>query len=157
MGYNSESETRKHIANVVKYISKTIMLLLSRAILHDKSKLEEPEKSVFDKYTPKLKGTTYGSAKYKEFLKEMGVALQHHYKINRHHPEHWNKVDLSGMSLIDLIEMLCDWKAATLRHKDGDIIQSIKQNQKRFGYSNELKNIFLNTVKDVFNPSEKKE
>jgi hypothetical protein len=42
--------------------------------------------------------------------------------------------------------MFCDWKAATLRHKDGDIIKSIEQNQKRFGYSDELKAIFLNTA-----------
>lgn len=51
-----------------------------------------------------------------------------------------------GMSLLDLIEMLCDWKAATLRHDDGDIRKSIEINQKRFGYSDELKTIFLNTL-----------
>jgi len=51
-----------------------------------------------------------------------------------------------GMSLLDLVEMLCDWKAATLRHNDGDIRKSIEINQKRFGYSDELKAIFLNTL-----------
>ena len=50
------------------------------------------------------------------------------------------------MNLIDLIEMLCDWKSASLRHNDGDVLKSIKINQKRFGYSDELKTILLNTI-----------
>lgn len=53
---------------------------------------------------------------------------------------------ISGMNLIDLIEMLCDWKAATIRHNDGDIRKSIAINQKRFGYSDEMKRFMLNTV-----------
>jgi hypothetical protein len=42
-----------------------------------------------------------------------------------------------------------DWKAATLRHADGDILKSIEINQKRFGYSDDLKEIFKNTVKEM--------
>lgn len=53
------------------------------------------------------------------------------------------------MNLVDIIEMLCDWKAATLRHADGDIYKSIEINQKRFGYSDELKSIFINTIKCI--------
>ena len=55
-------------------------------------------------------------------------------------------IGLHDMTLIDIIEMLCDWKAATLRHKDGAIRRSIEQNQKRFGYGDELKQIFINTI-----------
>ena len=46
--------------------------------------------------------------------------------------------------------MMADWKAASLRHSDGDIYKSIEINQKRFGYSDELKQIFINTVKEIF-------
>ena len=53
---------------------------------------------------------------------------------------------IRGMNLLDLVEMICDWKAATMRHADGDILRSIEINQKRFGYSDELKQILLNTV-----------
>jgi hypothetical protein len=56
---------------------------------------------------------------------------------------------LHGMSLLDILEMLCDWKAATLRHNDGDIRRSIEINQKRFGYSDELKQILLNTLDEI--------
>ena len=50
------------------------------------------------------------------------------------------------MNLVDLIEMICDWKAASERHADGDIYKSIEINQKRFGYSDELKQILKNTI-----------
>ncbi len=50
------------------------------------------------------------------------------------------------MTLVDLIELLCDWKAATMRHSTGNIRESIEKNQRRFGYSDALKQIFLNTV-----------
>lgn len=50
------------------------------------------------------------------------------------------------MNLVDLIEMLCDWVAATKRHEDGDILKSLEINQKRFGYSDEFKNILKNTL-----------
>jgi hypothetical protein len=45
------------------------------------------------------------------------------------------------MSLICLMEMLCDWIAATKRTKNSNILKSIEENQKRFGYSDELKDI----------------
>lgn len=82
----------------------------------------------------------------------MAKGLEHHYVNNRHHPEYFKSdipeaSGIKNMNLVDLVEMFCDWKAATLRHKDGDIIKSIEQNQVRFGYSDDLKAIFLNTAK----------
>jgi hypothetical protein len=79
----------------------------------------------------------------------MGIALDHHYKTNRHHPEHFEN-GIMGMTVIDLCEMLADWKAATLRHDNGDIFKSIDINQIRFGYSDELKQIFINTANQYF-------
>jgi hypothetical protein len=119
--------------------------LTGRANDHDKSKLLAPEREAFDVYTPKLKGSTYGSDEYKRFLSELKPALDHHYSENRHHPEHFED-GVRGMTIMDIVEMLCDWYAATQRHADGDILKSIEINQSRFGYSDELKAIFLNTV-----------
>ena len=59
-----------------------------RALVHDASKLEEPEKSAFDRATPNLKSLAYGSGAYYAALKEVGPALQHHYAANDHHPGH---------------------------------------------------------------------
>jgi len=111
----------------------------------DQTKLSDNEKNVFDIYTPKLKNSTYGSDEYKIFLKEMKVALDHHYENNRHHPEHF-KNGIKDMTLIDIVEMFCDWKAATMRHADGDLVKSIELNKKRFNYSDDLEQIFKNTA-----------
>jgi len=122
--------------------------LSDRGTDHDRSKLQSPEKEIFDEWTPKLKGTTYGSPEYAEMLKKIKPATDHHYSVNSHHPEHFED-GIRGMSLLDIIEMLVDWKAATLRHADGDIMKSIEINQGRFGYSDELKQIFINTIKEM--------
>jgi len=142
---NFVAETLNHIRAVGFLLSVFVSKLTARAITHDQSKLNDPEYDIFKDYTPRLRGMTYGSEEYKACLAEMSKALEHHYLNNRHHPEH-HKDGIKGMDLVDIVEMFCDWKAATLRHKDGDIIKSIEQNQKRFGYSDELKAIFLNTA-----------
>lgn len=141
----AEEQTRLHVDQVRKLMNKLIQELISRAERHDKTKLEEPEVSIFNEFTEKLAGVTYGSPEYKQFLGEMKPALDHHYRHNRHHPE--NHVHgVAGMNLVDLIEMICDWKAATLRHNDGDIRKSIELNTGRFNLSEQVAHILMNTV-----------
>jgi len=123
--------------------------MLDRAMDHDASKLKPPELDGFVINTPKLKNLTYGSPEYHAVMAEMKESIDHHYKENTHHPEHWEE-GIKGMDLIDLLEMIADWKAATMRHTDGDILNSIEINQKRFGYSNELKSILKNTIERYF-------
>lgn len=144
----SKIATFEHIREVQSKLHNIIIQLLKRSKNHDKTKLEIPELEIFEKYTPKLANTTYGSDEYKQFLVEMKPALDHHYAHNSHHPEYFPN-GIQGMSLLDLIEMLCDWASAVQRHKDGNIEKSIEINQKRFGYSDELKQIFFNTLKDI--------
>lgn len=115
--YDSTQDTLDHIEKVSNAIWQFSHAMASRADHHDDSKLQEPEKSLFDKYTPLLKATTYGSDEYKQYLKEMGAALQHHYAVNSHHPEYHNN-GVNGMDLLDIVEMFCDWYAAIQRHYD---------------------------------------
>ena len=147
--YDSLIDTLDHIEKVKEFGSRMSNDLTVRLITHDISKTKEFEKPIFDEFTPKLKDCTYGSDEYKSFLSEMGVALNHHYENNRHHPEYF-KNGMDDMNLIDLCEMIVDWKAATLRHKDSDIMKSIEMNQSRFGYSDDIKRLLINTVKDYF-------
>lgn len=143
--YDSKKDTLLHIKRVSQLLTEAASEFIKRANVHDDSKLESPEKELFDECTPKLKGTTYGSDEYKEYLKELKVALDHHYQNNSHHPEHYeNGVD--GMDLFDLLEMFFDWKAATERHADGDIYKSIVINEKRFSISPQISSIFKNTA-----------
>ena len=138
-------KTMRHIETVRNYLTVCIHELLERAIQHDQSKLEPPEVEAYDAITHQLRGMTYGSEEYRRVLREQQPAITHHYACNRHHPE-FHSNGYRDMTLIDLLEMLCDWQSACLRHNDGDIQQSIVINQNRFGYSEELATIFRNTI-----------
>ena len=143
---NSVFKVMRHIETVRNYINLVIRELILRQENHDQTKLQSPEVEIFDTFTPVLRNTKYGSKKYKDCMKKMEFAIKHHNANNNHHPEHYPN-GINDMTLIDLLEMICDWKAASMRHNDGNILKSIELNQKRFGYSNELKKILENTVK----------
>jgi hypothetical protein len=147
--YDSTEDTKKHIAKVAQYIDKAVDNLRNRALVHDDSKLHDPEKAAWDEATPKLAELTYGSEEYRATLRAIKPAVQHHYQHNSHHPEYWEN-GIKDMSLLDLLEMLCDWKAASERTKDGDLLGSLDHNQERFGYSDELASILRNTAKELF-------
>ena len=143
---DSTEETKKHIQRVRDLLRKVNFEMLARASKHDKSKLESPEKEMFDKFTEKLRKCNYGSDEYKQFLKDLKPALDNHYKLNPHHPEHYEN-GINGMNLFDIIEMFIDWKAAGERHETGNIFKSIEHNKDRFNISEQLVDIFINTAK----------
>ena len=145
-------DTIKHIEKVRYYIRIMTDKLTTRGVNHDRTKLESPEVELFTEYTPRLASTQYGSEEYKESLAGLKPALDHHYANSRHHPEHFNK-GIADMNLVDIVEMLCDWKAASERQRDGNLLKSIEQNAQRFDYDDQLKQIFLNTAK-LFDESE---
>lgn len=190
--YDSTADTMTHRANVAMLLVKIVEALQDRLNHHDDSKLVEPEKSMYDQFTPMLRGLTYGSQEYKDCLAEMGPALQHHYAVNSHHPEHFKMwqcplcssvfrddevtIDFEpdtrlcprccyhgtifeaallpasgvyGMSLLDVIEMLADWKAAGMRHANGSMAQSLTINKARFGVDDQLYRIIENTVREL--------
>jgi len=145
--YDSWKDTFEHVKNVQAKLLMVIAHLMDRAWKHDASKFESPEKEYYDKFSPKLRTTEYGSQEYKDYLVKMQPGIDHHYQNNSHHPEFY--VDgVDGMNLIDLMEMLCDWKAAGERHKTKptNIIKSIEINAERFHMSEQLKQILLNTA-----------
>lgn len=146
--YDSSKDTLLHIKRVNELLGNFAIELIKRGQVHDNSKLDSPEKEYFDTFIPKLKGSTYGSDEYKEYLEDLKPALDNHYKENSHHPEHYEN-GIDGMNLYDLVEMFLDWKEATERHEDGDIMKSIEYNIKRFNMSEQVANIFRNTVKQM--------
>lgn len=142
---DSTLATLKHSRRVDELLLELMWEIGLRVTHHDESKLHDPEKAIFDEFSPKLRDSTYGSDEYKGFLVQMGEGLQHHYMNNRHHPEHFeNGVD--GMTLVDLVEMLADWKAATERHADGDLSRSLEIQKERFGLTHQLTSILRNTA-----------
>lgn len=145
-GYDSRPATLEHAARVEELLIPVVDELTDRAREHDRSKTEEPELAVFNEFTPKLKESTYGSEEYKGYLEAMGEGLEHHYAHNRHHPEHFDD-GVNDMTLVDLLEMLADWKAATERHDDGDLVRSFEIQRERFGLSNQLVAVLKNTCR----------
>lgn len=143
--YDSRPDTLIHSQRVGELMVQLVKELLDRSTCHDRSKTQPPEVDVFDEFTPKLAGSTYGSEEYKGFLTAMGEGLQHHYANNRHHPEYFAN-GVNDMTLVDLVEMLADWKAATERHDDGSLPRSFEIQRKRFGLSDQLTGILRNTA-----------
>lgn len=146
----ANASTQQHINLVRRLLRQAAVELLLRGESHDLSKFSPEEVEMFTKFTPRLRGMTYGSEEYRACLAEMGPSLRHHYENNRHHPEHFED-GLDGMNLIDVLEMFIDWLASTRRHADGDIFRSIEVNRDRFRMSDQLAAIFRNTARD-FNP-----
>lgn len=62
---------------------------------------------------------------------------------------------VSGMTLVDVVDMFCAWLADIQCHESGDIFKLIRINQKRFGLSDQLVAIFENTAREIFGKIER--
>lgn len=137
--------TLHHVRRVGSLMLDMIEKLQRRAMEHDDSKFGLIEFDIFAKSTSKLSGLTYGSPEYDKARSELSVALDHHYANNRHHPEFHEK-GIKDMDLMDLIEMLADWKAAGERHEDGCLSASIVKNASRFEYDDDMMYLLTRTA-----------
>lgn len=160
---DSRPEIWQHINTVRRYLNKGIHSLLRRSVEHDMSKLSSPEIECFDKEMPLLKTLKYLSPEYKESVARLAPALSHHYAVNRHHPEFFavrtdGGVDqdevksgraIRHMTLLDLFEMLCDWKAAGEQTAGGSLENSLAKNRERFGMSDEMVQLLRNTFQEI--------
>lgn len=140
----TEEYIKGHISRVRRHIDTFIQLLIRRAENHDKSKLEEPELSWW-KEMDKEPRYPYGSEEYKQKIKRWDKVFKHHYKYNRHHPEHY-EYGVCEMTLIDIVEMMCDW----LGYKDTTTVtEALKvcdDQMARYNISEELRQIIFNTL-----------
>jgi hypothetical protein len=148
MLHDSRVDIWQHIHAVRVDLDEAIVNLMDRALQHDRSKLSSPERESLDRLGPQSENVRYGSSEYEQQRQANASILEEHYAKNRHHPEHW-KAGIQGMSLLDLLEMLADWHAATCRDENSDLLRSIAINQERFGYSDELRMIFENTAREM--------
>lgn len=141
---DTEEYIKGHISRVRRHIDIFIQLLLKRAINHDKSKLEEPEISWW-KEMDKEPRYPYGSEEYKQKIKRWDKVFKHHYKYNRHHPEHYD-YGVSEMTLVDIVEMMCDW----LGYKDtitiSEALKVCDEQMKRYNISDDVRQIIFNTL-----------
>ena len=134
-----------HINQVRQFLGYVLTETWKRYTDHDKTKLQEPEFSIFDKHFAALQSCECGTPEYLVNLEKVEAATSHHYAHNRHHPNHFQN-GINGMTLVDLAEMLCDWMAATQYGQNGNIQKSIDYNRQRFGISDQLVSILENTA-----------
>lgn len=144
----SEQDTRDHIEKVRTNLNDALHNLTKRAVLHDASKLEEPELSGYQGLSEALRGLTYGTPEHRAAFAPFKDIIAHHYVHNRHHPEHWPD-GVNNMSLLDCIEMLADWRAAVSRSPDGDMQKSMEVSRQRFDISDQLYAVLINTVREL--------
>ena len=141
---DTEEYIKGHISRVRKHINIFVQLLLKRAINHDKSKLEEPELSWW-KEMDKEPRYPYGSEEYKQKIKRWDKVFKHHYKYNRHHPEHY-EYGVSEMTLVDIVEMMCDW----LGYKDtitiSEALKVCDEQMRRYNIPDGIRQIIFNTL-----------
>ena len=110
-----EMDTRTHQQLVAALLLDVAQRFIERAINHDASKFSDAEKPFYvdPVYELNTQEVPYGSDKYIELTKMMGDGWKHHASVNDHHPEYWG--DMSKANLFAIIEMLCDWVAASMR------------------------------------------
>ena len=154
-GYDSGPETIEHQRDVARLLMKFASQLLERAREHDESKLGPVEKPIFDAVLPTIKGSEVGRYSYEEGKAKLGEALEHHYAANRHHPEHFGDAGIRGMTLVDLVEMWCDWNAA--RHRGEDSRLRLDYVGERFQIGPQILEIMLNTAEADETPVQKAE
>ena len=102
-----ESTTMEHKTRVSIFMTKLARELMRRGKLHDNSKLKSPEREIYGANYERLEKTTFGTDEYREILNDMKPAIEHHYKENDHHPEHFED-GIFNMDLVQILEMLVD-------------------------------------------------
>ena len=149
-----EVDTRKHQQAVAELLISFAKKLLDRATKHDASKLEEPERSHYigPVYDLNTEEAPFGSERYKELCKQMGVGWDHHKFANDHHIEFFIPYSVQtlndpfqALDLFALIEMLADWIAASKR-RNNNPWDALKYMQEKHPVDDQLAAIIRNTL-----------
>lgn len=144
MQAKSLADTIAHIKAVQGFLSDIIAALDLRLSAHDESKLREPELSGYAGLSEALKGLAYGTPEHRAAFAPFKPIIKHHYLHNDHHPEHFQN-GINDMDLLQIIEMLADWKAASTRHS-ASLTETIGTTIERFGISEQFALIIRNTI-----------
>lgn len=139
--------TQIHIMHVRQNIAKVVEDLFDRSGRHDASKLVEPEAESFARIEVERTGVVYGTPEYTAMMASVQPAIDHHYANNDHHPEHFPN-GINDMNLMQITEMLCDWKAASMRGQQRPFLEGMTNvSKERFGIDDQLFAVLVNTVK----------
>lgn len=138
-----------HRFRVFQYMNAIAQEVMQRGNNHDSTKLHSPELEIYARNVDEFDKHPFNSEGYNKAKAVIKEATDHHFKHNRHHPEHFPD-GIEGMNLVDLLEMVCDWKSATLNHPEqpGDMYNSLKVAVDRYNISPQLALVLYNTMRD---------
>jgi len=134
----------QHIQWLMEAMAAVQHQLMIRMLTHDRSKISPGELDAYAEIVPGFKKFEYGTPEHKAHGDRLGPAWEHHTEHNRHHVEHFPN-GLNGMTLIDLIEMVCDWRAASMRSGSFDYGKSLRVFQERNQVDPQVIDILRNT------------
>lgn len=141
----------RHKANVYKRMAVLAIALIERGAEHDNSKLEGEEFKLWCEMDKEPR-YPYGTKEYFNKIKRWTKVFETHYKDKRntHHPENFkDKKDISERKdLLDIIEMVCDWFGFKKELNFEEAIEHVKNQCKRYHFSEELSNLIINTVRN---------
>lgn len=149
MMINFASKTQNHI-NLVRYnlfklsCYNNQIELKERSNNHDLSKYTKNEYNGYMYLIEKHNeySTFIFTEEHEEIIKK---AIQHHYQVNRHHPEHFD--DINDMNKIDLIEMVVNWAARSEELGNSLIGWYNSVNQVKYQFNSEQQKIIENVIK----------
>lgn len=143
---NNILDHKKKVKDRMLFLAKEI---IKRAEEHDDSKLKPPEINwliEMDK-EPKVE---YGTPEYFEKIKKWDKFFKHHYKNNNHHPAHYNEQGVYGMTIVDLVEMMCDVISYIKELHVYQASKIIKEQKERFDMDEGIAQILINTLNYYF-------
>jgi len=138
----------RHQRIVAAYMRRLAYALLEVAEVHDLSKLSLDEFGGFVEMNHVAREHKFGSEEYYAALENRDDVVGLHYQRNRHHPEHHDR-GIDDMTLVDLVEMVADWQAASDVYGKATFEEGLKVLRDRFGLTScHLHLIWL--IHDVF-------
>jgi hypothetical protein len=144
---------QRHTTLVRQALHKIADELNRRAEVHDLSKFSEDEFAGFVQINRVAREHKYGSPEYQASLNAVEPnPVKLHYSRNSHHPEYFGG-GANDMDLIDLIEMVCDWYAASKTYGQTSFADSVEISLDRFPMDYSTANI-VRVVADFLSEAE---
>lgn len=143
-----DKKLKEHKLKVCYLMNWIGALISGRAMTHDNSKTTDEEYKYYKMVNNVNRNDFKTYEAYMDYIKPtLNKGLKHHYENNRHHPEHFdNGVD--DMNIVDIIEMMVDWKAS-IEQNGKNLYEEVEYNFKKYNISEQLQKIILNTYKYI--------
>ena len=140
------ADTIRHVSEVAENLAEMRHDLEKRGIAHDRSKFEAVEFDAFVETRPAFKKANFGTPEYQKCTEATEEAVNHHYANNRHHTD-YHSGGFADMNLLDILEMLADWRAASRRSPDLSFEESLPRAFERYKIPGNMQKHIVNTLK----------